>query len=329
MAAGPGQIAIWRAAAKSKTKKAERDRRQAVLDKVEAIRRTPSFETLSALTLEEALDLLQPAKPAAQPSDEKPAKEARTPDDEDLKDAAADALLDNRAEQLTEALDELESALKECEEQDSSEVKVDTPLTGAESVRFEYNLSLLNWVRVFCNETVWGGFVETQLPTLAEALDRFESVRPPVFVEPQKIFEHDGKSYSLTDLLQLFDRQLAKLGFSDPGMTGAWKRFAECRSSFLADLSVLTHEPLLLFAGRPKFSAAVKDYLEACTLLYSAIQRHYGQMVEVDDAYARAVLNAFLRWTSSRCGRKSRKGKCHTRRCCCHAPSPSVALPAP
>jgi Holliday junction resolvasome RuvABC ATP-dependent DNA helicase subunit len=294
MAAGPGQIAIWRAAMKSKTKKAERDRRQAVLDKVEAIRRTPSFETLSALTLEEALDLLQPAKPAPDSSDEKPVKEPRTPDDEDLKDAAADALLDNRAEQLTEALDELESALKECEDQDSSEVKVDTPLSGAESVRFEYNLALLNWVRVFCTETVWGGFVETQLPTLAEALDRFESVRPPVFVQPGKIFEHDGTSYSLTELFQLFDRQLVKLGFNDPGMTAAWKRFAECRSSFLADLSVLTHEPLLLFAGRPRFSAAVKDYLEACTLLYSAIQRHYGQMVEVDDAYARAVLERVL-----------------------------------
>jgi Holliday junction resolvasome RuvABC ATP-dependent DNA helicase subunit len=294
MGAGPGQIAIWRTAVKSRTKKVEHDRRQAVLDKVEAIRRTPTFETLSALTLDEALALLQPAKPAPEPSEEKPVKEPRTPNDEDLKDAAADALLDNRFEQLAEALDELESALKECEEQDSSEVKVDTSLVGAESVRFEYQVSLLNWVRVFCNETAWGGFVETQLPTLAEALDRFESVKPPVFVEPERIFENDGTSYSLTNLLHLFDQQLEKLGFANPGMTTAWKRFAECRTSFLGDLSVLTHEPLLLFAGRPKFSSAVKDYLEACTLLYSAIQRHYGQMVEVDDAYARAVLERVL-----------------------------------
>ena len=181
-----------------------------------------------------------------------------------------------------------------CEEKDSSEVQLDTPLSGAESVRFDYKLSLLNWVRVFCNEKIWGGFVETQLPTLEEALDRCESLKPPVFLESERIFESEGTTYSLAKLLQLFDQQLHKLGFADPGMTKAWERFAERRKSFLGDLSVLTHEPLLLFAGRPMFSLAVKDYLEACTLLYSAIQRHYSQMVEVDDAYARAVLERVL-----------------------------------
>jgi Holliday junction resolvasome RuvABC ATP-dependent DNA helicase subunit len=276
----------------------ERERRQALLAKVEAIRRTPTFEALSALTLDEVLDLLQPAKvmpePAQEPGEEKPPKEPPTPDDEDLKDAAADALLDNKSDQLTEALDELESALKASEERDSAEVQVDTPLIGAESVRFEYKLRLLNWVRVFCNESVWGGFVETQLPTLEEALDRSGSFKPPVLLDPEGIFENEGTTYSLTKLLQLFDRQLQKLGFDDPGMTGAWERFAEHRKSFLGDLSVLTHEPLLLFAGRPKFSLAVKGYLEACTLLYSALQKHYSQMVEIDDAYARAILERVL-----------------------------------
>ena len=298
MAAPPRQIASWRAAAKNISKKAERERRQALLAKVEAIRRTPTFEALSALTLDEALDLLQPAKvmpePSQEPGEEKPTKEPRTPDDEDLKDAAADALLDNKSDQLTEALDELESALKSSEENDSAEVQVDTPLSGAESVRFEYKIRLLSWVRVFCNESVWGGFVETQLPTLEEALDRSGSLKPPVLLDPERIFENEGTTYSLTKLLQLFDQQLQKLGFDDPGMTGAWERFAEHRKSFLGDLSVLTHEPLLLFAGRPKFSLAVKGYLEACTLLYSAIQKHYSQMVEIDDAYARAILERVL-----------------------------------
>jgi|HubBroStandDraft_6_1064221.scaffolds.fasta_scaffold06110_3 Holliday junction resolvasome RuvABC ATP-dependent DNA helicase subunit len=294
MSAAPRQMASWRTAAKNMTKKSERERRQSLLDKVEAIRRTPTFETMSALTLDEALGLLQPVKSESETQDEKPVKEPRTPNDEDLKDAAADALLDNRADQLVEALDELEAALRECEQEDSSEVQVDTSLSGAESVRFEYKLSLLSWVRVFCNETVWGGFVETQLPTLAEALDRYESFKQPVFLEPARIFEDEGKSYSLTELLKLFDQQLEKQGFGDTGMTAAWERFAERRTSFLGDLSVLTHEPLLLFAGRPTFSSAVKDYLEACTLLYSAIQKHYGQMVEIDDAYARAVLERVL-----------------------------------
>jgi Holliday junction resolvasome RuvABC ATP-dependent DNA helicase subunit len=298
MAAPPRQIASWRAAAKNISKKAERERRQGLIAKVEAIRRAPTFEALSALTLDEALDLLQPAKvmpePAQEPGEEKPTKEPRMPDDEDLKDAAADALLDNKSDQLTDALDELESALKASEEKDSAEVQVDTPLSGAESVRFEYKLRLLNWVRVFCNESVWGGFVETQLSTLEEALDRSGSLRPPVLLDPERIFENEGTTYSLTKLLQLFDQQLQKLGFDDPGMTEAWERFAQHRKSFLGDLSVLTHEPLLLFAGRPKFSLAVKGYLEACTLLYSAIQKHYSQMVEIDDAYARAVLERVL-----------------------------------
>jgi hypothetical protein len=136
--------------------------------------------------------------------------------------------------------------------------------------------------------------VETQLPTLEEALDRSGSLKPPVLLDPQRIFENEGTTYSLTKLLQLFDQQLQKLGFDDPGMTEAWERFAQHRKSFLGDLSVLTHEPLLLFAGRPKFSLAVKGYLEACTLLYSAIQKHYSQMVEIDDAYARAVLERVL-----------------------------------
>jgi Holliday junction resolvasome RuvABC ATP-dependent DNA helicase subunit len=298
MAAPPRQIASWRAAATNIAKKIERERRQALLTKVEAIRRTPTFEALSALTLDEALGLLQPTKPEPDPTtgpeEVKPTKEPRTPDDEDLKDAAADALLDNRSEQLTEALDELESALKASEEKDSTEVQVDTPLSGAENVRFEYKLALLNWVRLFCSEGVWGGFVESQLPTLEETLDRSASLKPPVLLEPARIFESEGTTYSLTQLLQLFDRQLQKHGFDDPGMTDAWEHFAEHRRSFLGDLSVLTHEPLLLFAGRPKFSQAVKGYLEACTRLYSAIQKHYSQMVEIDDAYARAVLERVL-----------------------------------
>jgi Holliday junction resolvasome RuvABC ATP-dependent DNA helicase subunit len=298
MAAPPRQIASWRASAKNIAKKAERERRQALLTKVEAIRRTPTFEALSALTLDEALGLLQPTKtepdPTTEPEEVKPTKEPRTPDDEDLKDAAADALLDNKSEQLTEALDELESALKASEEKDSTEVQVDTPLSGAENVRFEYKLALLNWVRLFCSDTVWGGFVESQLPTLEETLDRSASLKSPVLLEPERVFESEGTTYSLTKLLQLFDRQLQKHGFDDPGMTDAWERFAEHRKSFLGDLSVLTHEPLLLFAGRPKFSLAVKGYLETCTRLYSAIQKHYSQMVEIDDAYARAVLERVL-----------------------------------
>jgi holliday junction DNA helicase RuvB len=300
MAAAPRQLAGWRAAAKNISKKSERDKRQALLDKVEAIRRTPTFASLSALTLDEALGLLQPAKPEPEPEPtvetgaEKPSKEARTPDDEDLKDAAADALLDNKAEHLTEALDELETALRECEEQNASDVRVDTPLGGAETVHFEYKLSLLNWVRTFCSETKWGGFVETQLPTLAEALDRATALKPPVFLEAERIFEHEGESYSLTRLLRSFDEELQKAGFDNPGLQTAWERFAARRSSFLPDLTVLAHEPLLLFAGRPKFSAAVREYLEACSALYSSIQKHYGQMIEVDEAFARAVLERIL-----------------------------------
>jgi Holliday junction resolvasome RuvABC ATP-dependent DNA helicase subunit len=298
MAASPRQIATWRAAARNISKKSEQDRRQALLDKIEAIRRTPTFETLSELPLEDALAFLQPTKPAPEPTpgpgEEKPSKEPRTPDDEDLKEAAANALLDNKAEDLTDALNELETALRESEDQDSSEVQVDTPLAGAENVRFEYKSYLLNWVRAFCDETRWGGFVETQLATLAEALDRSESFKPPVFLEPERIFQHEGVNYSLTELLQLFDHQLEKLGFTNPGMTSAWDRFAEIRKSFLPNLALLAHEPLLLFAGRPTFSSAVREYLEVCTSLYSGIQKYYHQMSEIDDAFARAVLERVL-----------------------------------
>lgn len=298
MAAPPRQIASWRTAAKNISKKNVRERRQELLNKVEALRRTPSFEALSALTLDDALTLFQPDKsepePTLDPEEIKPTKEPRTLDDGDLKDAAADALLDNRADQLAEALEELESALKASEEKDSTEVQVDTPLSGAENVRFEYKLALLNWVRLFCSDTVWGGFIESQLPTLAETLDRSASLKPPILLEPDRVFESEGTTYSLTALFELFDKQLQKHGFHDPGMADAWQRFAEHRKSFLGDLSVLTHEPLLLFAGRPQFSLAVKGYLEACSCLYSAIQKHYSQMVEIDDAYARAVLERVL-----------------------------------
>jgi Holliday junction resolvasome RuvABC ATP-dependent DNA helicase subunit len=296
MAAAPRQVAGWHAAAKNIAKKAEREKRQALLDKVEAIRRSPTFATLSALTLDEAQSLLQPTKPEPEttPGPEKPSKEPKTPDDEDLKNAAADALLDNKAGELTEALDELEAAIEESEEQNSAEVQVDTPLGGAENVRFEYKLALLNWVRTFCSAANWGGFVETQLPTIAEALDRSAALKPPVFLVPERIFEHEGRSFSMTELLQLFDEQLQKGGFDDPGMASAWLRFADLRTGFLEDLSLLTHEPLLLFAGRPKFSNAVREYLEACTALYSSLQKHYSQMVEVDEAFARAVLERVL-----------------------------------
>jgi hypothetical protein len=293
MAAAPRQVAAWRVGAKSISKKAEREKRLRLLGKVEAIRKNPTFSALSALTLDEALILLQPLKPEPDPEPTtEPAnggKEQRTPDDKDLEGAAANALLDNKAESLTESLDELEAALKESEEQNSSEVHVDTPLDGAENVRFEYKLSLLSWVRTFCNDKIWGGFVETQLPTLGEALDRFASLKPPVFLEPERIFEHEGRFYSLTSLLRVFDEQLQGQGFDAPGMTAAWERFAERRKSFLADLTVLTHEPLLLFAGRPSFSGAVREYLEACTSLYSAVQKHYSQMVEIDEAFARGA----------------------------------------
>ena len=281
--------------------KAEIKSRLKTFDKLQAIRRSPTATTLGALNLDEALKVFAPPpKPEGQdddtPGDE---PETRTLNERRLQQASADALLDDREEELRQNADALSTGLREAlqEGEDSgdedhwqSEVEI-----GGETHIFQTELDrrFVGWVHHFCKMDVWGGLVETTVPDVRRALEDFD--RPDTqLLRPEHLLTKPGEELGLTKLLQGWEEDLASEGKGELGLVKLWNNMRELRSALLGSLEELTHFPLEWFAGKKDVRVVAENYLQVTGQLFGLVAKNYGAMAQRDPNWAKTTLEGLL-----------------------------------
>jgi hypothetical protein len=200
----------------------------AILDKVEALRRSPTNVQRGTLSLDEAEMLLRPSRdddepgPEPKPTDE-PEPEDPEPDEEfdrkDLARATADALLFDRQEELEEAAEAMEEALTEALVRDKEEVSGQLTVEDEQrTFSFKLDPGLLKWLNTFCSETAWGGLVKSIEPTLALAranhsAGTFEILAADAVAQPD-----ERAILGMPELLRAWDEDLAGARIPDVGL---------------------------------------------------------------------------------------------------------------
>jgi len=284
-----------------------RDRLLGAIDRIEALRLQATFDRLSTLTVEEAAETWHPPKDAATSSSTEPEPDEPGSGDEETADSessgsidvsdvgtyAGDALLDDKQDVLERMIDDLEQnlseALESTEGEPSGEVHV-----GDESfdLALKVDRQFLDWLHAFCSETVWGGLVESEYTDLAKALSH-HSNSPHHFTEPAEIATVDGRTLALERLFEDWDRDLAKRGYLT-NLADLWQEFVVLRAQILPHLDSLVHFPVSWFAGRTAMAEVASRYLDTASKLYRQVQQHFRNVAEVDEGWARAVLDGLL-----------------------------------
>lgn len=259
--------------------KAEIRARLKTFDKLQAIRRRPTATTLGALSLDEALKVFAPPPKPDGPDDDTPGDDPDTRlNERRLQKAFAEALLDDRKEELQQNADALSKGLREAlqEGEDSgdedhwqSEVEI-----NGEAYPFQTDLDrrFVGWVRHFCKADIWGGLVETTTPDLRRALEDFD--RPDTqLLRPEHLLSIRGEELGLTKMLQGWEDLLASEGKDKLGLVTLWNKMRELRAQLLGSLEELTHFPLEWFAGKSDVRDVAKDYLNVTGQLFASLQR--------------------------------------------------------
>jgi len=273
-----------------------------IFEKLQNIRRNPTADALSAVTLDEALQVFTP--PAPKPDDESQSDETGDEDEpatlneKRLQRASADALLDDREEELENNAKALSKALRAAldggEDGGDDEWECEVQVKGEDqTVRASLDRHFVAWVRHFCKGEAWGGLVESTVPDIKRALEDFD--RPETLtLDPEHLGIGPRGELTVSKLLAGWDEDLELLEKGKLGLAAVWQRFKELRSQLLGSLEELTHFPLEWFAGNANLRAVAEDYLKTCGQLFGLAARHYGAMAQSDRNWAKTTLEALL-----------------------------------
>lgn len=275
-----------------------------VLDKLQRIRRTPTPEVLGAVTLDEAFKAFSPLKPELDPADDEDdeAEEdsrSRLLNDRRLQRACAEALLDDREEELEDTATALSDGLREAletgeDEGDENDWQCEVSVAG-ESQTFHGRLdrNFVAWVRNFCTEDRWGGLIETSIPDLKRALEDFD--RPDTLaLNPEQLLRVRGENLGLTRLLEGWDEDLEAHGQGRLKLVALWEKIKASRQQLLGSLEELTHFPLEWFAGKSDVRTVAERYLREVGQLFGVVAKHYGAMAQIDPNWAKTTLEGLL-----------------------------------
>jgi len=273
-----------------------------IFEKLQRIRRSPSAEALAGVTLDEALRVFAPPAPepdgthkSGETDDE---SESDTLTEKRLQQTCADALLDDREDELERnatALSEgLRRALDEGDDGGDDDWKCEVEVSGVnQNFQAKLDRNFVAWVRHFCKAGVWGGLIETSMPDLKRALEDFD--RPETLIlDPDHLGVGPGGELNLGKLLAGWDEDLESQGKGQPGLVSLWLRFRDLRGELLGSLEELTHFPLEWFAGKNSVRSTAEDYLKTCGQLFGLVARHYGTMAQTDPNWAKTTLEALL-----------------------------------
>jgi Holliday junction resolvasome RuvABC ATP-dependent DNA helicase subunit len=273
-----------------------------ILERVEALRLNPTSEGRATLELEEAQKVFRP--PADVPDE--PPPENQPPDTEvddhdeldlrDLTSQSANALLDDRQQELEGAASELEEAWEQASEGEAETIEGEvTSGDDTRSFSFKVDRDFLDWLHTFCNTEVWGGLIESKEPSLELALKYHSSaLREPKLLSPKAVTVEEGQTHSMIEMLEAFDREVPASGGPTLDLAKRWCRFFELRAALIPNLDFLVHFPLTWLAGKPALAVQVEEYLRISSEIYRSVQENYHVMANLSEGWARTVLEGLL-----------------------------------
>jgi Holliday junction resolvasome RuvABC ATP-dependent DNA helicase subunit len=210
--------------------------------------------------------------------------------------ASADALLDDRQEDLEAATADLEEAWQQATEAEADSVEGE--ITEGEDTRsfsFALDLDFLDWLHTFCNAETWGGLIETKEPSLELALKHhLHADREPTKLSPDAITVEEGQNRSMLEMLEAFDREIPASGGPELNLAQRWRHFSELRTALIPNLDYLVHFALAWLAGKPALAAQVEEYLLLSGGIYRTVQENYNAMTSLSEGWARTVLEGLL-----------------------------------
>lgn len=283
----------------------ERQIRFDILDRIELLRQSPSPETRSQLTVDEVLSLSQahndlPESDPDQNEDPRPDDGAKSVtstviDAQGLVVGSADALLDDRQEELEASTNEIEAAWQQAQEQENDTVEGDVASTsGHRAFAFKIDSDFLSWLHTFCGEEVWGGLITSKDPSLEHALQNHAtSSSQTILLQPNEITQdYDGRILSMREMFVGFDQYA--LPEVNLNLAANWDRFCALRAQLVPHLNYLVYFPLNWLAGKPYLADIVQEYLDVSSALYHTVQAHYRLLSDLESSWARSVLEGLL-----------------------------------
>lgn len=272
-----------------------------VFEKLQRIRRNPTPDALGDVTLDEALKVFSPLKPEIEPADEEDEEEpgSRPLNERRLQRACAEALLDDREEELKDTAQSLSEGLREAletgeDEGGEDEWQCEVTLAGeGQPFRGRLDRNFVAWVRHFCTEQRWGGLIETSMPDLKRAVEDFD--RPDtIALDPEQLVRVRGEDLGLTRLLEGWDEDLETNGHGQLGLVALWGKIKGSRRQLLGSLEELIHFPLEWFAGDSEVRSVAERYLREVGQLFGLVAKHYGAMAQIDPNWAKTTLEGLL-----------------------------------
>lgn len=292
---------------RQRRQRAARYRNQQTADAVnEALNRLDAHrigDRFAHLTFEDAEHLVT-LPPDSAPADETPTEVEGEEAAEDggggskdaepeFREAAVDALLEGREEDLAAIGKALEDAWTQFDQTGDHLASTEETSKGVVNLDETVDPKIIEWVTGFCSADLFGGLVETDVPDLSQALARFAEFNP-VLVNPEAIWRHNGISYSIEELLREWDEVEAVAEASPRSLAEMWRDFMATRASLAGDIRPLLIHPREWLDTHPDAKERCRQYLTVAGELYKAVQQNYRAVWDQSREWAQATLDAIL-----------------------------------
>lgn len=293
----PGEIRQRRQRATRYASSERRRDMEIALDRLEQFR---LGDTASGLTLDDAELVVRPLKDLVTGATaEEPATGPEPSDDLDLGGSAAerlresefDALVGGREEDLAAIGEAIDRGWQEYEETRDRVVATAETSRGPIPVDLSVDADAVDWTRAFCSADRFGGLIETDVLDLKQALARYAEC-DPVFLEPEAIWRHDGRDFSLERLLAGWDSAVGpKAGRP---LAQVWRELRVRRAKLAAHTSQLLVHPREFLDTHPDVRAGCAHYLALASELYAGVQARFQVVSDESPEWAQATLDSLL-----------------------------------
>lgn len=292
----PGEIRQRRQRAARYASPERRREMEVALDRLELFRLGDSS---SQLTLDDAERVVRPPKDLAAPARAEEATGPEPPDDPDVSGSAAerlresefDALVGGREDDLAAIGEAIDRGWQEYEETRDRVVATAETSLGPVPVDLSVDADAVDWTRAFCSADRFGGLIETDVLDLRQALARYAEC-DPVFLEPEAIWRHDGREFSLEQLLVGWDGAVGPEAGRPLALV--WRELRERRATLAAHTGQLLVHPREFLDTHPEVRAGCARYLALASELYSGVQARFQVVSDESPEWAQATLDALL-----------------------------------
>jgi len=264
-----------------------------ILDRIENLRLNPSSQNRNNLSLKDVEKIFKPTTDRKDPHP----RPKITLDTKNINRHSAEALLDNREDDLINALDNLRRKWDETIESDGESTEGEISFKNENwDYRIESDTNFLDWLHAFCKDDIWGGSIHSKEPSLELAIKNYNNaIGTPQYLSVDNIFPLGGKKISLNEVFERFDNDLIEKKFLSEPITPDWIRFRELRREILKDLDYIVKFPLLWVSTEPDLCTKVEEYINLSGKIYTFVHSHYQEMQEISSDYANIILGGLLK----------------------------------